>query len=129
MVVDAPLEQLLETLEDIEITYDYDQTYAELCNAITDYCNETQDWDLDDLLYPDDDGIISYDEAEEMAKRELDDGGLVRLYYFLGTCNFDAENLFYLNAYGNLQSVGKDDLENFKQTLIDAVAEKLDEEV
>lgn len=126
MVVDAPLEQLLETIESIEITYNYSETYSDLCNAITEYCNETQDWDFEDLLYPKDEGIIDYEEAEEMAKRELNEDGLVRLYYFLGTCNYDAEDIFYLTVYGNLESVDMQDLENFKRSLIDAIEEKLD---
>lgn len=40
-------EKLLMEIENIEITYDYEDTYTKLYNACIDYMNETQDWSLE----------------------------------------------------------------------------------
>ena len=64
------LKELKEKIENIEITYDYEETYSNLYNTCIDYMNETQDWSFEDLF----DDIIDYDLAEDRAKWELENG-------------------------------------------------------
>lgn len=114
------LEQLRDDIEEIEISYNYEKTYTELRNTVIDYMNETQDWDLDYLF----DEFIDYEIAEEIAKKELENGGLIRLYYFLGDANLN-NPIFKIDGYGNLTDIDKDDLSYLKNDIIDNIYDKL----
>lgn len=131
MVIEDPLAELQQTIQNIEISYDYDGVYQELYDAVTDYCNEEQDWDLQSECFDTSDGcncIVDYDYAENEARYILqDEGGLVRLYYFMGDCNFN-DNLFYLNGYGNLQQLDIHDLGNLKDHILECIEAKMEEE-
>lgn len=116
------LRELKERVENIEITYDYEDTYCNLRNTIIDYMNDTQDWDFDYIG----EDIIDYELAEEQAKHELEQGGLARLYYFLGDANCN-NNLFKVDGYGNLQDLEKTDLEYMKEEILDLINDKLSE--
>ncbi len=110
--------ELLEKIEGTEITYNYEETYQTLYNYVIDYMNDTQSWDLEELFQD----FVDYEIAEEMAKQELENGGLVRLYYFLGDANLNNE-LFRINGYGNLEDIEKDDLEYLKSEIIERLEE------
>lgn len=116
------LKELKEKIESIEVSYDYDETYTNLLNTCIDYQNETQDWDFESLF----EDIIDYELAEDRAKWELENGGLVRLYYFLGDANCN-NDIFRINAYGNLVDITKDDLDDLKQEILDKINDKLEE--
>ena len=120
------LRELKEIIECIDTRYPYVYAYRDMYNAVTEYSNESQDWDIDEYVFSDE-RIIDYDLAEELAKNELDHGGLVRLWYFMGDCDF-TEDLFYLNAYGNLEPVTQDTLENVRNEILEAIDEKLEDE-
>lgn len=115
------LRELKEKIESIEISYNYEESYNNLYNTVIDYMNESQDFSLDYLF----EDFISYDTAEEMAKNELENNGLVRLYYFLGEDNFN-NDLFRINGYGNLEDITKEDLEFLKEQILDTINEKLE---
>lgn len=119
------LEELKNKIEEIDITYDYDETYTNLYNTIIDYENETQDWDFEYIF----EDYISYDVAEDIARNELDrnGGGLIRIYYFLGDANMN-NDLFKINGYGNLEDVDIDDLKDIKERILDEIESKLKEE-
>lgn len=117
------LEELKERIEGIEITYDYDQTYTDLLNATIDYQNDTQTWDFEYLF----EDIIDYETAEEQAKYELENGGLVRLYYYLGDANLN-NKIFKIDGYGNLTDIEKSDLEYIKEEILNIIDEKMKEE-
>lgn len=117
------LEELKDKIEEIEITYDYEDTYNNLYNTVIDYENDTQDWDFDYLF----EEYVSYDLAEDIAKNELESGGLVRLYYFLGDANLN-NDMFRINGYGNLEDIDKDDLEYLKDEILNIINNKLEEE-
>lgn len=117
------LEELKNKIEEIEITYDYEDTYNNLYNTVIDYENDTQDWDFDYLFKE----YVSYDLAEDIAKNELENGGLVRLYYFLGDANLN-NDMFRINGYGNLEDINKDDLEYLKDEILNIIDNKLEEE-
>lgn len=116
------LKELKERVESIKITYDYEDVYYNLKNAIIDYMNDSQDWDFESIG----EDIIDYDFAEEQAKHELENGGLLRLYYYLGDANLDSA-LFRINAYGNLENVYDEDLQNMKEEILDMINDKIKE--
>ena len=117
------LEELKEKVESVEINYDYETAYNSLYNAVIDYMNDSQDFDLESLF----NDIVDYDTAEEIAKHELENGGLVRLYYFLGDANCN-NDLFIIDGYGNLRDLEHSDLECLKEDLLDAINDKLEED-
>lgn len=116
------LKELKEIVENIEITYNYEETYCNLKNAVIDYMNNTQDWDFDTIG----EDIIDYELAEEQAKYELEQGGLTRLYYYLGNANLN-NPLFKVNGYGNLEDIDTTDLEYMKEEILDLINDKLSE--
>lgn len=116
------LQELKEKIENIEIGYDYEEVYTELKNTVIDYMNDTQDWDFESIG----EDIIDYELAEMQAKNELENGGLIRLYYFLGDTNLNNE-LFRINGYGNLEDLDIDDLNNMKEEILDLINDKLEE--
>lgn len=118
------LRELKERIENIESNYDYSNYYTKLYNTTIDYMNDTQDWNFE-YLFQD---IIDYDLAEEYARQELENGGLIRLYYFLGDANLN-NDIFRIDGYGNLTDVNKDDLDYIKDTIIDEISKKLESEV
>lgn len=117
------LKELKERIEEVQIDYDYEQCYHELYNIAIDYMNETQDWSLEDYFNE----IIDYELAEEIAKREIEQGGLIRLYYFLGDANLN-NSLFRIDGYGNLEDLEKNDIDYLKETLLEEIENKIKEE-
>ena len=115
------LRELRERIEKIESSYDYEEYYTELYNATVDYMNDTQDFDFEYLF----EDIIDYDLAEEYAKQELENRGLLRLYYFLGDANLN-NNMFKIDGYGNLTDINKDDLDYIKEELLDEIDRKIE---
>lgn len=118
------LKELKNKIEEIEITYDYDETYSNLYNTCIEYMNETQDFDCEYLF----EDFVDYEMAEDRAKNELENYGLERLTYFLGDTTFYMQNLFRINAYGNLENITKEDLDILKEDLIDYINNKLESE-
>ena len=116
------LEELKDKIEEIEISYDYEDTYTNLYNTVIDYENDTQDQDFEYLF----EEYVSYDLAEDIAKNELETGGLVRLYYFLGDANLN-NDMFRINGYGNLEDINKEDLEYLKDEILNIIDNKLEE--
>lgn len=110
-------EELKNYLENYNLTYDFEEDYNNIYNACVDYMNNSQDWSLEDCF----NDWVPYDTAEDIAKGELEKGGLVRLYYFLGNANMN-NDLFKIDGYGNLEDITSDD---FKY-LIDDIIECLE---
>ena len=117
------LKELKEKIENIEVTYDYEQVYCDLRNTVTDYENDTQNWLFEDLFQD----FVDYEIAEQYARHELDNGGLIRLYYFLGDANLN-NNLFRIDAYGNLEDIDISDLEQLKEDILYIINDNLEEE-
>lgn len=116
------LRELKERIENIKIDYDYEESYTNLYNTVIDYMNDTQDFDLEYLF----EDFIDYETAEEIAKNELNNGGLVRLSYYLGDTNLNYE-IFKLDGYGNLENIDIDDLNNLKDEILENINDKLAE--
>ena len=116
------LKELKERIENVEINYNYEESYTNLYNTVIDYMNDTQDFDLEYLF----EDFINYETAEEIAKNELNNGGLLRLNYYLGDTNLNDE-IFKLDGYGNLENITIDDLNNLKDEIIENINDKLGE--
>ena len=116
------LRELKERIENIKIDYNYEESYTNLYNTVIDYMNDTQDFDLDYLF----EDFIDYETAEEIARNELQNGGLVRLSYYLGDTNLNDE-IFKLDGYGNLENITIDDLNNLKDEILENIDYKLAE--
>ena len=112
------LKELKEKIENAE-SWDYDEYYTTMLNATIDYQNETQEWDFETLF----ENIIDYEIAEDQARHELETGGLIRLYYFMGDANFNNE-IFKIDGYGNLQDINKDDLDDLRDEILEIIEEK-----
>lgn len=116
------LKELKERIENVEINYNYEESYTNLYNTVIDYMNDTQDFDLEYLF----EDFIDYETAEEIAKNELNNGGLLRLNYYLGDTNLNDE-IFKLDGCGNLENITIDDLNNLKDEIIENINDKLGE--
>ena len=131
MIVEDPLAELQQKIQDIEVDYGYEDVYNALHDAVDEYCDAQGDWDLLYECFESEDGvncIITYEQAEDEARRIMEDeGGLVRLYYYMGDCNFN-DNLFYCNGYGNLEHLDISQLERLKSHILECIEERLDEE-
>ena len=117
------LKKLLQKIESIEITYDYEETYNNLYDACANFGNDSGCWEFDTLF----EDYYSYDVVEEIVKHELETGGLYRLKYFLAGSELRNE-IFRINAYGNLEDIHKDDLDFLKEEIIDKIKELLENE-
>ena len=117
------LREFNERIENIESSYDYEEYYKELYNTTVDYMNDNQDFDFEYLF----EDIIDYDSAEECAKQELENGGLTRLYYFLGDANLN-NDMFKIDGYGNLTDINKDDLDYIKEEILNEIDRKIESE-
>lgn len=115
-------QEAIELVQDIEIKYPYADTYREILDAA---------WEIDDKLgnegyRVDLYGILMeeniYDTfdsiMDEIVAREMSNGGIDRLYYFMGDWTPNSD-LVKINAYGNLTTVDADTLEDLKTILID----------
>lgn len=116
------LKELKERIENVEINYNYEESYTNLYNTVIDYMNDTQDFDLEYLF----EDFIDYETEEEITKNELNNGGLLRLNYYLGDTNLNDE-IFKLDGYGNLENITIDDLNNLKDEIIENINDKLTE--
>ena len=56
-------------------------------------------------------GIEHIDTIEEIAKNEIEQGGLSRISYFIGDTNFSTDEYYLINGYGNVENIDKDFLE------------------
>ena len=112
--------ELLDILKNYDWNYTNGKTLEEMYNEIYNYCidymNDANDYSIEYAF----NDFIDYDVAEEYAKHELETGGLIRLYYFLGSANCNNE-LFKVDGYGNLEDVTQDDLKYLVSDIIDTL--------
>ena len=109
--------ELKEKIENIEITYDYEETYNNLFNTCVEYMNESQTWDLERPF----EEFVDYEVAEDIGRQEFEKGGLERMRYYIGDTNFWGNEIFRINAYGNLENIYKEDLEMLKEEILEVL--------
>ena len=113
------LQETIKKLNDIKEYSDYNKAYTDMINTAIDYDNETQD----DLYLHDivadygfcDDELVGY--HIEHIGNDID-----ILRYFIGDTISD--DIYIVNAYGNLENVSMDDI----IMCIDELLEMLEEE-
>lgn len=112
--------ELLDILKNYDWSYTNGKTleemYSEIYNRCMDYMNDNDDYSIEYAF----NDFIDYDAAEEYAKHELENGGLVRLYYFLGSANCN-NNLFRIDGYGNLEDITQEDIQFLVTDIIDTL--------
>lgn len=112
-------EDLKKKIEEIEITYDYEQTYCDLRNAVIDYENETQDWSLDYAF----DEFIDEELLKDLVKYKIDEEGLWSVVNLLDDIsNYDG--IYRIDAYGYGHDIDKDDLETLKEDILDRIGDE-----
>lgn len=106
--------QILELLEEAQNyldKYDYDEciwNLFEISNKFYEFEDITQDF-------------MDEDTATEFLKHELEDGGLVRLYYAMWDVKPFWNEYVRMNAYWNLEEIKKEDL----QYCIDEIKDRI----
>ena len=112
--------QLKDYIENYDLSFNngksLEEDYNELYNTCVDYMNKSQDWSIEECF----NDYLDYYTAEEYAKSELENGGLVRLYYFLGNANCN-NDLFKIDGYGNLEDITLNDLEVLKDDILEVL--------
>ena len=118
------LEKLLKNIEAVNIDWDYEVEYETIYNYVIEYQNESQDFRLEYIF----EDVIDYDTAEDIAKAELEKGGLSRLYFFIGNANvYGSQRLYRIDGYGNLANLEKDDVEYIKEQLVNDIKQMIGE--
>lgn len=112
-------EDLKKKIEEIEITYDYEQTYCDLRNACIDYMNETQDWSLDYAF----DEFIDEELLKDLVKYKIDEEGLWSVLNLLDDIS-NYNGIYRIDAYGYGHDVDKDDLECLKEDILDRIGDE-----
>lgn len=110
------LNDFIEKIENVKVNYNHNfsDIYCELYNICIEYENVCDCMELFN-------DFIDYDTAEEIARTELEKGGLFRLKCFLlNDCDLNA-NLFRLDGYGNLEDVTLDTLENLREDILETI--------
>lgn len=112
------LKELKEQVENIEIGYDYEQTYCDLINATIDYQNETQNWEFESIFeeYIDEE-ILKY-----TIEYNLKEFGVWAVKNLLDDIK-DECGIYKVDVYGYGHDITQEDLENIKEQIL----EKIDE--
>lgn len=116
--------ETLETIQNIRERLDcYNigvaEAYSSLYNAAMDY-----DYGLEDIFQD----YIDEDTAEDMARHEIEQGWLARIYYFLGDVNPMTCELYKINGYWNLEEASYSDIEMIIDELEDRIGEDDEDE-
>ncbi len=110
--------ELRKKIEEIEITYDYEETYTNLINTVIDYMNETQDFSLDYLF---EDFMDEYS-LEELVKYKVENEGIWSVRNLLSETTNNG-TMFKIDAYGYAHDIDKEDLELLKEEILDNLEE------
>ena len=104
--------------------YDTEENYCNMINTAIDYDNEAQDsLYLCDQVY----NYINVVDDETITYYLENNGGLQRLFYATRGLEY-ADDLYQIDAYGNLCNIEKSDFEICIDELIDELEDALKEE-
>ena len=110
------LEKLKKEIEEIQITYDYEETYCNLINATIDYQNETQDWNFEYIFeeYIDDE-LLKY-----QVEYNLKEFGVWAVRNLLDDIK-DECGVYKVDAYGYGHDITEEDLKDIKEQILDFI--------
>lgn len=116
------LKELKERIENIEIGYDYEETYCDLINATIDYQNETQTWNFESIFedYCDDEIL------ESQVEYNLKNFGVWAVRNLLDDIK-DECGIYKIDAYGYGHDITYDDLKDIKNDILETI-EQLESE-
>lgn len=116
------LKELKERIENIEIGYDYEETYCDLINATIDYQNETQTWNFESIFedYCDDEILKS------QVEYSLENFGIWAVRNLLDDIK-DECGIYKIDAYGYGHDITYDDLKDIKNNILETI-EQLESE-
>ena len=109
---------LKKKIEEIEINYDFEQVYCDLRNAVIDYENETQYWDLDYAF----DEFIDEELLKDLVKYKIDKEGLWSVINLLDDIS-RYNGIYRIDAYGYGHDINKEDLECLKEDILDRIGD------
>ena len=112
--------ELRKAVEEVDVGYPLADTVTALYDLVNEVGGGIGEYDFDDF--------IDINTAEELARHELDSGGLPRLYYFMGDVNLAYEDIVRVNGYGNLEEVSIADVELLKETLLEQIDDAMENE-
>lgn len=117
------LEQLKKEIENIEISYNLEETYCDLINATIDYQNETQTWDFEGIFedYIDDE-LLKYE-----VKDNLEGFGVWAVKNLLDDIK-DECGIYKIDAYGYGHDITIEDLKYIKEQILDVINDLESEE-
>lgn len=116
----------LKKIKEIELNYNIEENYNKLMEFISEFESITGNYELEETsIYQE---IIDFEYLEEMTKKELEEGGLARLYYFLpDEFNPFCDSIFRIDGYGNAQNIETDDLILCKDEMIEKIENIIEE--
>ena len=118
------LNEIKEEIEDIDLTNSSEYLFEKLYEIADDNSDFQEAVENRGIF----DDFIDRDTLEEMAKHELNEGGLDRLYAFMPEDYGPSHDYFRIDGYGNCQNIDTADIENLKSELLDC-AEDLENEL
>ena len=110
------LKQLRKEIEEINVTYDLEETYYKLLNATIDYQNETQNWKFE-YIFEDylDDELLKY-----QVEYNLKEHGVWAVRNLLDNIKEEC-GIYRINAYGYGLDITKGDLEDIKEEILQVI--------
>lgn len=97
--------ELLKKIEEIEENLkNYNYSFDEAYNQIRELAEETG---CEDYLNE----FVDEWTAEELLKREVEEGGLARVVHFLSGVEYLSDDIYILDGYANLRNVTMNDYE------------------
>lgn len=110
------LEQLKKEIEEINITYDLEETYCKLLNATIDYQNDTQNWEFE-YIFEDyiDEEILQY-----QVEYNLKEHGVWAVRNLLDDIK-DECGIYRIDAYGYGHDITMGDLEDIKEEILQVI--------
>lgn len=110
------LEQLRKEIEEINVTYDLEETYCNLINATIDYQNETQTWDFEYIF----EEYINDEILQYQVEYNLKEFGVWAVRNLLDDIK-DECGIYRIDVYGYGHDITKEDLEDIKEEILQVI--------
>lgn len=112
-------EELLDRINTAKATIrNVECLYEEIFDAIYDYINATDRWDLEELF----DDYADHERVEDLITKELEEGGFERVYFLLEGVTA-LRDVYKIDNYGNLEHLDMSDINGLIECIKEAVEE------